>query len=116
MFDAEAFGGRVLRAWLAYQARVGRRMPQTELTALVNDRMAAEGSDATVTAATVSRWFYGQVPDLWTLGVLAAVLEVDPGWLAFGDDTSAAGPAKPGPRPALGEPDGGLGGRGVHGL
>lgn len=52
-----------------------------------------------IPAATVSRWEADRaIPDLHTISAIARVARVDPGWLAFGEKSSA-------PTPLDGVPD-----------
>lgn len=60
---------------------------------------------APVQAGTVRRWFRDVVPsDLDSLYAMAVVLNVDAGWLAFGERSQAPAPAWFTPR----QPDGGV--------
>ncbi len=83
---------------------------------LIHEDLAAEVSRAMgepIPQPTVSRWFRDRLPDPPTMCALAAALQVDPGWLAFGDASKAprpndpiAGLYRPEPRP---EQDNGAG-------
>lgn len=63
---------------------------------------------AAVHSGTVRRWFVDVIPpDLNIICALAIVLDVDPGWLAFGKASTAQAPAWFTPRPPTedGPPD-----------
>lgn len=89
----QSFADRLLRSWLRLQATEGRELDQMDLAA----RLAKVTGKPAVAQATVSRWFRGTVPDVVTMAALAKVVQVDPGWLAFGDpgDAISARPAGP---------------------
>ena len=85
----KAFAERVRRARLARQVEIGRDLEQDEI-----GREIARywGQQEAVKQGTVSRWFRGSVPDLRTIWALASVLNVDAGWLGFGDLSKAPRP------------------------
>lgn len=93
------FHARLFRAWLLLQSRVGRKMNQTEL----GERMGERGGGKAVGQTTVSGWFVDTIPSLYDICRLAKALSeppgliVDPGWLAFGESSSARGPEDAGP-------------------
>jgi transcriptional regulator with XRE-family HTH domain len=69
-----SFAQRLFQARLAYSAEKGRQVTQAELAELVG-----------VSTATWSTWEAGRSePPLDTIGKVARVLNVGPGWLAFG--------------------------------
>ena len=79
-----SFAARLFQARLAYSAEKGRQVTQAELAEL-----------ADVSPAAWSTWEAGRSePPLDTIGKVAKVLGVDPGWLAFGPQEV------PAPRPA----------------
>lgn len=83
------FNDRVRRSHLARQAEIGRDLGQDEVGREVGRYLGLEGA---VGQGTVSRWFRASIPDLRTIAALALVLNVDPGWLAFGDLSAAPKP------------------------
>ena len=93
----DTFRDRLFRAWALLQAKLGRSVSQSWLA----QRMADELGQASVSQSTISGYFTGKFQpdtiDRWV--ALAKVLEVDPGWLAFGDDSQAPPPPNPFPSP-----------------
>ena len=87
---------RIFHAHLELSYRLGRRVTLAEFGALIAEEM---GRDEAFTAAAVSRWEKGvQIPSPRIIEAIAAVTQLDPGWISHGDKTLA-------PRPAgLGEP------------
>ena len=87
---------RIFHAHLELSYRLGRRVTLAEFGALIGEEM---GRGEPFTAAAVSRWEKGvQIPSPRVIEAIAAVTQVDPGWISHGDKTLA-------PRPAgLGEP------------
>lgn len=86
-----SFGQRLFQARLAYSAEKGRQVTQAELARL-----------AGVSTAAWSTWEAGRSqPPLETIGKVAKVLGVDPGWLAFG--TQHAPASRDVPKPGTGE-------------
>lgn len=84
---------RLLRAWLLHQLRVSGELTQERLAERVSKRLKLEEP---LTQSAVSRWFRGAVPrDLATIVAIAELLQVDPGWLAFGPASQAPPPADP---------------------
>jgi transcriptional regulator with XRE-family HTH domain len=82
MADPGGLGQRILQARLHMGARRGRAVTQVE----VADAMGVQ-------QGTVGRWEKGiKEPDLETIARLAAVLNVDPRWLAFGDSQESQVP------------------------
>jgi transcriptional regulator with XRE-family HTH domain len=84
------FTDRLRFAWL--------RLKLIRDTDLIHDDLAKEVSRAlgeAVPQPTVSRWFRDRLPDAPTLCALADALQVDPGWLAFGDASKAPRPDDP---------------------
>lgn len=70
-----SFGQRLFQARLAYSSTMGRQVTQAELAEM-----------AGVSTATWSTWEAGRSePPLDTIGKVAKLLGVDPGWLAFGN-------------------------------
>lgn len=92
-----AFNERARRAHLARQAAIGQELEQDEVGRQVARYLGAEEP---IGQGTVSRWFRSSVPDLRTIAALALVLNVDPGWLAFGELSGA-------PKPHWANPGGG---------
>lgn len=87
--NGSGFHDRVRRAHLARQTEIGRDLSQDEVGREVARYL---GLQEAIGQGTVSRWFRGSIPDLRTIGGLALVLNVDPGWLAFGDLSAAPKP------------------------
>jgi transcriptional regulator with XRE-family HTH domain len=86
----DTLGDRILLARLQASARRGEKMSQEALGSLVAQAL---GRDQTTTAATVSRWESGDtVPSIATVGAIAKVCGVDPGWLAYGPASEARSP------------------------
>jgi len=83
---------RLFKAWLRYQAIIGRPKAQEWLGEAVSKKL---GLKEPLTQGTVSRWLAGSEPNLKTITALAKVLDVDPGWLAFGSDSAAPQPDDP---------------------
>lgn len=76
MADGTGLGQRIFQARKRLELRRGRSVSQAEI-----------GKTLGVTGAAVGTWEGGKKePDLATIRRLAAALEVDPGWLAFGDE------------------------------
>jgi len=74
---------RAVEAIVALSQREGREITMEELTDRVND---LGGWKKPLDRSTVFRWITGKVlPPLDRTEVLAKVLGVRPGWLAFGD-------------------------------
>jgi transcriptional regulator with XRE-family HTH domain len=97
------FRDRLRFAWLRLQMRRQKDLIHEDL-ALEVTRIMGE----TVGTATISRWFRDRLPDAPTIGALADALEVDPGWLGFGEASKAPRPDDPiaGLYEALPDPDG----------
>lgn len=89
--DAEALRLRLLDALHGLERREGHRVTFTALAERV-----AEALGASVSVATVARWFDGsrEPKDRASLAALAAALGVDPGWLAYGDAPAASAHAE----------------------
>jgi transcriptional regulator with XRE-family HTH domain len=83
---------RLFKAWLRYQAKLGRPKAQEWLAEAVSKEL---GLNEPLTQGSVSRWLTGSEPNLRTIAALAKVLRVDPGWLAFGSDSAAPPPDDP---------------------
>ena len=76
-----SFAQRLFQARLAYSAEKGRQVTQAELADL-----------AGVSTAAWSTWEADRSqPPLDTIGKVARVLGVDPGWLAFGTQARTTG-------------------------
>jgi transcriptional regulator with XRE-family HTH domain len=87
------FRDRLFQAWTYHQLRMGGQLSQEWLAGEVSRRL---GLKVPLTQSGVSRWLRGSVPkDLRTIVVLSQALRVDPGWLAFGDDSKAPTPVDP---------------------
>ena len=66
-------------------------MNQTEVGKLVSTK----GGGDPVNQTTVSGWLSENIPTLYDIYRLAKALDVDPGWLAFGNSSQAPGPDDP---------------------
>jgi transcriptional regulator with XRE-family HTH domain len=87
-----SLGERILIARFEASALRSEKLSQERLGALVS-RDLSKG--APITAATVSRWESGDtVPSVTTIGAVARVCGVDPGWLAFGAESAAPSPRR----------------------
>jgi hypothetical protein len=85
------FRDRLTWSWFRYQLLKQEQRSQLWLSGEVSRRLGREP----LSQGTVSRWFRGAVPDLESMGAVAATLEVDPGWLAFGSQSRAPAPDNP---------------------
>ncbi len=93
MGPTSGFAKRLFEALILHSGRQGRMVRHTELGEAIAQAMQREQP---LTGAAVGRWFRGvAMPDIPTVRAVAAVLGVDPGWLAFGDDSAAPGPQGP---------------------
>jgi transcriptional regulator with XRE-family HTH domain len=89
--DGTGFHSRLFIALSLWQAKHGRRLSQAKLGELIG-RLEGEP----VPQSTVSDWFNEVVPSVHYMEPLAKALEVDPGWLAFGNASKAPPPTDPG--------------------
>jgi transcriptional regulator with XRE-family HTH domain len=85
----QGFSARLFRAWHLLQIRKEGTATQEWLGKKVGKVL---GVSEPISQSAVSRWFRGATPDLETIGAIAKALEVDPGWLAFGDNSQAPSP------------------------
>ena len=87
-----SLGERILIARFEASALRSEKLSQERLGALVSRELS---KGAPVTAATVSRWESGDtVPSVTTIAAIARVCGVDPGWLAFGAESTAPSPRR----------------------
>ncbi len=86
------FANRLFRAWYLFQLKKGGSATQEWLGRQVG-RMLPD--KAPLSQSAVSRWMKGSRPDLETIASIAHVLQVDPGWLAFGELSGAPAPEDP---------------------
>jgi len=111
---ASSLAQRILQAHLELSYRLGRRVTLAEFGALIAQEM--DRSEA-FTAAAVSRWEKGvQIPSPRIIEAIAAVTQLDPGWISQGEKTRAPAPVRLPPplvpseaaastrEPAVGEP------------
>lgn len=91
---ADSFNKRFLRAYKLYEVRLGRNVRHEEFAKTV----AKAGRRKPPNASTVGRWKDDNVPDLATIALISKVLDVDPGWLAFGEASGKGEPEVPGKR------------------
>jgi transcriptional regulator with XRE-family HTH domain len=90
------FKARLAFAWFRRQAQLGRKIEQSEVAKLVGKELGRES----LTQGAVSHWLSGRnEPDLATIAAIAKALDVDPGWLAFGQGREPDDPAAPIPMP-----------------
>lgn len=83
---------RIFHAHLELSYRLGRRVTQAEFGALIAEEM---GREEAFTAAAVSRWEKGvQLPSPRIIEAIAAVTQLDPGWISHGEKTRAPGPIR----------------------
>jgi transcriptional regulator with XRE-family HTH domain len=84
---AESLGKRIARCRFQVQAGMEKRVSQQDFGGFIAKQL---GLHAHFTGATVSRWEAGEsVPDLLVLSAIAEVAAADPGWLAYGAESSA---------------------------
>lgn len=86
--SAQNFSARLFRAWHLLQIRKQGGVTQEWLGKRVGRILGEED----LSQSAVSRWFKGAIPDLDTIEAMAKALEVDPGWLAFGEASAAPSP------------------------
>lgn len=87
-----AFARRMQYALFLRQLKESQRVTQEQIGVEVSKLLGLPAAEA-LRSASVSRWLLGQsVPDAPTMQAIAAALEVDPGWLAFGQASTAAAP------------------------
>ena len=85
-----AFGQRVIFSLLRVRTLPGKQdFNQRRVLDEVSNALGREGPDAYV-PSVCTNWKQGIVPPRDTIRELAWILEVDPGWLAFGEEESAA--------------------------
>lgn len=85
------FRDRLFTAWHLHHVRTGTTQSQGWLADTVSQHL---GLPKPLTQGAISRWFAADTePDLKTIGAVAAILEVDPGWLAFGAASAAPAPS-----------------------
>jgi hypothetical protein len=86
----DSISKRILLAHLELNARLGRKVTQAELGAMVAERM---GRGTPFTAAAVSRWETGsKLPGPAVIEAIANATSTDPGWISHGSLTMAPGP------------------------
>lgn len=88
MFDAGGFNLRLRQATKLREVSIGRDLEQEAVGQLVGGALGV----APISQAAVSRWYKSAEPGLATIQALAEILNVDPGWLAFGDASGAPAP------------------------
>lgn len=87
------FASRLFTSNVLLAGRLGRKVTYAELLEALTISM---GEDAPKSTSTISRWFTdGTVPDVETVRRTAQFFKVDPGWLAFGEDSAAPAPGNP---------------------
>jgi transcriptional regulator with XRE-family HTH domain len=83
---------RIFHAHLELSYRLGRRVTLAEFGALIAEEM---GRSEGFTAAAVSRWEKGvQIPSPRIIEAIAAVTQLDPGWISHGEKTRAPAPVR----------------------
>lgn len=76
------------------QLRGEEKLDQAAVAARVGEMEVGRGEP--YSQSTFSKWLGGGTPDtLDAFVALGKVLGVDPGWLAFGEDSQAQGPTNP---------------------
>lgn len=86
---SDSIAKRILLAHLELNARLGRKVTQAELGALVATQM---GRPHPFSAAAVSRWEAGtKLPGPVVIEAIAAATSTDPGWISHGSLTAAPG-------------------------
>lgn len=88
MVTGEGFRTRLFLASLAKARELKRNVTHPEIAQGVAEVLGEPAKQP----STVGRWFKGTLPDLRTTAALASYLGCDPGWLAFGEESSALGP------------------------
>jgi hypothetical protein len=88
--DGAGFRGRLFLAWSLWQVKHQQKLTQGRL-----GEMLGEVGGEPVAQNTISSWFSRAMPDVHDIEYLAKALEVDPGWLAFGEASTAKGPDDP---------------------
>lgn len=84
---AEGVGKRIARCRFVVQAGMEEKVSQQGFGTIIAKKL---GLEADITGATVSRWEAGEsVPDLLVLKAIAELAAADPGWLAYGEKSSA---------------------------
>ena len=86
------FAQRLFRAWYLFQLKKGGSATQEWLGRQVGKKLVDREP---LSQSAVSRWMKGAKPDLETIAAIAEVLQVDPGWLAFGELSRAPAPEDP---------------------
>lgn len=86
------FAQRLFRSWYLFQLKKGGTATQSWLGAQVGRKVAPRVS---ISQSAVSRWMKGSRPDLEVIAAIAETLNVDPGWLAFGELSAAPAPEDP---------------------
>ena len=90
LMDGAGFHSRLFQAWSIWMGRHHRKLTQGELGTMIG-----RAGGQPVAQNTISGWFKDVVPGVDDLEFLAKALEVDPGWLAFGDASGAPRPRDP---------------------
>ena len=89
---ASSLAQRIFQAHLELSYRLGRRVTLAEFGSLIAEEM---GRAEAFTAAAVSRWEKGvQIPSPRIIEAIAAVTQLDPGWISHGEKTRAPGPVR----------------------
>jgi transcriptional regulator with XRE-family HTH domain len=90
MLDKKGVGQRMVVAQISLMSQIGHRVTFVELA----ERVSRAHGKRSFTAGQVSEYQKANVmPPLEVVWAYAKACGVDPGWLAFGDDTSASGPS-----------------------
>lgn len=95
--EKRLFVHRLKQAIWRYGKPPRKALSQAELGKLVGELLGRSFSQA-----TVGGWLKGSLPaDLGAMVALARALEVDPGWLYFGEHSDASAPGDDEPAPRL---------------
>lgn len=87
--EPEDFGDRLFTAMLVLQGTSREKISETELGRRVAALLEREKP---FSQTAVSGWLDGAFPEVVTVGAIAEVCGVDPGWLAFGEKSKAEPP------------------------
>lgn len=88
----DTFGQRMFHAFTLLRLRKG----ELSQAWIAEELGRVMGKQEGFTPSAISRYMRGQIPgELETILGLARVFGVDPGWLAFGDDSKAPPPIDP---------------------
>lgn len=93
MTETKGFKKRFFEAMLEYARIEGEMLTHVGLAKKVAKELGGKRRGKPHSASSVSRWKEGVIPDVATVAAIARVLHVDPGWLAFGEESASPAPA-----------------------